>query len=631
MKKPGLFSLTLASVVYLGLIQTPPARAASYVWTNTAGGNWNVAANWSPHGVPGGSDTAAVTSTGNYTVTVNDTESIGTLTLGASTADTTVQMLNVAGGALTVNNPGTGTAQGTLNVTGGNFAGPGALVLAGPLNWTGGIITGTVAFGGGSINGGLNLYGALVNSGMLVWNGTLFMYGGVLTNLASGTVNMGAGTTTQGENGLPDLDNDGQINVSGPGTANIAIPFNNYGTVAVFGGTLNLGNNGTESGLFSVASGATLDLTGTLTFNSSSTISGAGNFMVGGGTVGLGGSCNVSGTNTFSGGAANVTGAYSVTNALLISGGTLNLNGTGTVTPAMATISGGNEEGSQPVQVTSSGGFTWNGGNVVGTVRFIGGSVNGGLNLYGALVNSGMLVWNGTLFMYGGVLTNLASGTVNMGAGTTTQGENGLPDLENDGQFNVSGPGTSTIAIPFINTGTVTIQSGTLSATAGYTSINGTLNFGIISTNNFGILTLPGPVALNGTLSAIANGYIPNKGDTFPLITYGSDTGIFNAFNFPRNAGWTFSYGRTVFSITVTSVNSLAPTLQAIAPYQSASGFTLLMLGPIGSNYMIQASSDSLLANWSTLTNFTSVHSSFYYTDTTATTYPARVFRAMMK
>ena len=28
------------------------------VWTNTAGGNWNVAANWQPNRVPGASDTA---------------------------------------------------------------------------------------------------------------------------------------------------------------------------------------------------------------------------------------------------------------------------------------------------------------------------------------------------------------------------------------------------------------------------------------------------------------------------------------------------------------------------------------------------------------------------------------------
>ena len=36
-------------------------NAATILWTNTAGGNWNAAANWSPNSVPGLSDTAVIT------------------------------------------------------------------------------------------------------------------------------------------------------------------------------------------------------------------------------------------------------------------------------------------------------------------------------------------------------------------------------------------------------------------------------------------------------------------------------------------------------------------------------------------------------------------------------------------
>src|SRR5215469_8303453 len=37
------------------------AEAASITWTNTAGGDWNLPANWQPNQVPGATDTALIT------------------------------------------------------------------------------------------------------------------------------------------------------------------------------------------------------------------------------------------------------------------------------------------------------------------------------------------------------------------------------------------------------------------------------------------------------------------------------------------------------------------------------------------------------------------------------------------
>ena len=48
------------------------AHAADVSWTNAAGGNWNTSANWN-HGsgaVPGAGDSARLTQTASYTVTV---------------------------------------------------------------------------------------------------------------------------------------------------------------------------------------------------------------------------------------------------------------------------------------------------------------------------------------------------------------------------------------------------------------------------------------------------------------------------------------------------------------------------------------------------------------------------------
>jgi hypothetical protein len=261
-------------------------------------------------------------------------------------------------------------------------------------------------------------------------------------------------------------------------------------------------------------------------------------------------------------------------------------------------------------------------------VEFNGGAVSGDMNMNGALVNSGTLAWNGDLFMNGGVLTNL--GTINFAIGSSAIFESGSPDIDNDGQFNVAGTGTSTINVPFNNEGTVAINSGTLNLTGPYSLTNGTLNFVISGATNFGALKLSGNAELTCALGAAFSGYSPHIGDSFGLITYGSESGNFSAFKLPSNAVWDFKYGTTVFTITVISLNVPVVTLQAIEPPLITQGFTLLMLGPIGSNYMIQASTDPELANWVTLTNFTSLDSSFYYTDTTVSNYPSRVFRAVL-
>ena len=349
---------------------------------------------------------------------------------------------------------------------------------------------------------------------------------------------------------------------------------------------------------------------------------------MGSGTANLGGSVNVAGTCTFSGGTANVTGAGNITAGLVISGGTLNLNGSGTVTPTSLTVSAGTEAGSQTMQV--SGPINWTSGAINGMVQFAGGSISA-VNWNGILINSGVLALSGNLYMYGGQLTNLATGSVNVAAGTFMGSQSGSPDVANAGHINVAGPGTTTINVPFFNTGTLNIQSGNLSLGNAYSSTNATLDFGISNAANFGSLTLPGPFALNGTLGVTANGYTGNKGDTFPLITYGSETGIFSTFNLPRDVDWEPSYGPTVFSLTVPSLNAPYVTLQATTQYQVADGFTMLLLGPSGSNYMIQASTGPRLTNWVTLTNFTTADSSYYYTDLTATNDPVRIYRAVMK
>ena len=118
-----LLSALLASMAF-----TMTARAATIIWTNTAGGNWNVAANWNPQQVPGAADDPCITNNSSYTVTVNTPVNVASLTLGGATG---TQTLNLSANTFTLTGPGNGNNQAVLSITGGTLAGPGTLTLAG--------------------------------------------------------------------------------------------------------------------------------------------------------------------------------------------------------------------------------------------------------------------------------------------------------------------------------------------------------------------------------------------------------------------------------------------------------------------------------------------------------------------
>src|SRR5580658_6797632 len=102
-------ALRIALSLVLLSVTATPLWAVTITWVNTSGGNWNGAANWNPAQVPGAGDTAQITTPGTYTVIVNDTESVGTLTIGPATGAST--LLVESGGALN-------DAGGTISVTG---------------------------------------------------------------------------------------------------------------------------------------------------------------------------------------------------------------------------------------------------------------------------------------------------------------------------------------------------------------------------------------------------------------------------------------------------------------------------------------------------------------------------------
>ncbi len=74
-----------------------------------------------------------------------------------------------------------------------------------------------------------------------------------------------------------------------------------------------------------------------------------------------------------------------------------------------------------------------------------------------------------------------------------------------------------------------------------------------------------------------------------------------------------------------------SPTISlgfGLAQPWTANGLSLMLQGPVGSNYIIQASTD--LMSWQPITNFTTTTSPFYFTDPAAANYDHRFYRGMM-
>jgi hypothetical protein len=553
------------------------------------------------------------------------------LTSGAFTLDgpLTITNLEMTGGTLTVN--GAVTISNAV-LAGGSLTGSG--VIAGVLTWTGGTI------GGGSTltiatNGTLILAGE---------NGNEYLVQGILTN--AGTIELDSGNlqlhscTGYGElinlpGAVVDLQGDVNIDIycggqlvnegtlaktGGTGTSTISPVLDNSGLVDVQTGTVNVngGDTGNSTGVFQTESGATLTFGNNFTFSAGVQFPGLG-------------------TNVLTSGAFTLDGPLTITN-LEMTGGTLTVNGA--VTISNAVLAGGSLTGS---------------GVIAGVLTWTGGTIGGGSTL--TIATNGTLILageNGNEYLVQGILTN--AGTIELDSGNlqlhscTGYGElinlpGAVVDLQGDVNIDIycggllvnegtlektGGTGASTISPTFNNTGTLNIESGTLSLTGGYTLNNCTLNFSISSANSFGQLVLNAAFTLNATtLGVIANGYTPSAGDSFPLITYTSETGIFSAFNLPPNANWQPSYGNTAFSLIVSSVTAPYLTLLPVAPVQPTNGVTLLMLGPPNANYTIQSTTNLATPSWVPVTNFFMTNSSFYYTDTNAIQ-PLCIFEAVM-
>jgi len=464
--------------------------------------------------------------------TYNKTGGTTDFTIGFTNAGT----LNVTNGTLNLDAGGTFTNGSVVGATGSGVL----QLLAGTLTMTGNITATNFLFNGGTLAGDQTFLNSLLNWQGGNWNSTNTTTIGATTTLNiisgndhdfsnhaivnNGTINWQTGNLRSGNGGS--LTNNAtwndtvvsfQINnayggagatfVNGAGGSynkisgltSFEVPFTNYGTVAVTGGTLNLDQGGT--------------------FYAGSTIgsSGLGVVQLTNGVLGGGG-----------------TGGFTATNLVLAGGqvadgvtflGTTNWTGTNFNTSGISTVGaagvlnivGGNDHDYSNHTMVNNGTINWQAGNVR--------SGNGGL-----FTNNG--VWNDSANSYaindayggaGTVFHNAAGGLYNKTAGSTTIAD-GV--LVNDGTISVSG-GVLSLVGGTLNAGSSigSSGSGVVQLASGLLTVNGNVNVQNLQINGgqlTGVETFAGTLTWNAGNLNTAGTMVIGGGSTL-TIAGGSD------------------------------------------------------------------------------------------------------------
>jgi hypothetical protein len=625
-------SLTLASNSVLNIVAGGGDGFNGLVLTNYGTVNW---ANAQLYGING--NNAQIYNYGLWNAQSDNTfvggnnagtslfDNFGTFLKSGNSGDSTLDgsvvfnnqgTVTVQNGTLAIHGGGTGTGSTFATTGNGNisiygylftnttsFTGPGNYVAGGMATF-GGAIVGTLNWDGGSLNGVMLLSSnsvfnilagggdgfnglVLTNYGTVNWANTQLY--GINGNNAQiynyGLWNAQSDNTFVGGNsgGTSLFDNFGTFLKSGSGgntTLGGSVVFNNTGAVTVQSGTLNIDLGGNNGGNFATTNGATLNLSSYL-FTNTTTFTGLGNYVAGG-------------TATFGG-------------AIV---GTLN----------------------------------WDGGNLNGVMTLTSNSIfninfgNGNAFFYGlVLTNYGTVNWTNTQ-LYGRNNQNAQIYNYGLwnaqGDNTFTGGnEGGMSVFDNFGTFLKSGnTGVSTLdsGVAFTNTGTVSVQRGTMNLSGQYNLASGTLNVGINNLTNYGVISLAGAAPLSGGVSAnLNNGFLPTSGDSFTILSYGSESGGFSRTVLPPGFLWTTNYGLAGYTISVASALPQGLVTNLVAQWES--GLAALQFnGSANASYTVLATTNLGVprTNWIPLGQAVlQTGGSFQFLDNQSSSYPQRFYQ----
>jgi hypothetical protein len=444
-------------------------------WNNPSGGNWSVAANWTPARVPGKSDSVFITLPGTYTVTLDVSDTVAFLTAGGSSG---TQTLAVNGRTLGIDSAASVLANAAVNLTtatinggagGANVANSGTITVSPG----GSTINGTVVInsGGQLVQNGnngfadLSVSGTVTNAGTIEltgtsWGGRLTVSGGALQDQVGGTLQVVAGT---GNTLTAALNNQGTVQVDGPLTINGAsATHQNSGAITLGAGNLTLTQSGTTPSFTttgSVVIGASRILQvngGTFTYANASPggLAGLGTVSLSGVTLGLNPDFTVD------------TLALTMTNSTVNGPGTLHVAATRTLTLTQSTLNAALDNAGTvlgtPGASALNGAVTNQSGALLelnGNNGFADMTVANGFTNDGTIELTGTS-WGGRLTVTTSILVNSATGTLQVVAGT---GNTLTGALNNQGTVQVDGPLTiNKASAAHQNSGTITLGAGNL-------------------------------------------------------------------------------------------------------------------------------------------------------------------------
>ncbi len=235
----GKFVFTIFLILLSTLFYAKPLKAqTSTSWINPEGGDWNTASNWS-NGVPVSNSNAVINLNGNYTITINNTVSIGSLSFG--TTGHGIQTLSINNN-LTLQNGGVWTS--------GTLQGSDSLINSGTFTIKGNYST--------------NLKTIIKNIGTINLNGTITFSGGSLINESNGKLNLSDSASIENYNGGPLINYGLLLKTGKTGTASIFSNFINYDSVIVNSGNLLFAGGNTvalHGGTYNVLPGDSLFFT----------------------------------------------------------------------------------------------------------------------------------------------------------------------------------------------------------------------------------------------------------------------------------------------------------------------------------------------------------------------------------
>jgi hypothetical protein len=557
--------------VLMSLFLAFSGKADTITWTNLAGGDWSVAANWSPNLVPGAADTAVLSSAATNGAALDMT--------------VTLQNLVLNGGNLYT----TGYSYDTLTITG-------------EIAWTNGtlgcqVTNNGVVFLAGTDGVDYSLTQYLYNAGTFD-----IVSGNLLINYCGSD----SGGFDNAPGGLIDIEHDGNIDISSNQFGFCDPLFVNNGIIRKSGGSgtasiyPTLNNSGTvdsQSGLISFNGGGTFD--GTLQSE---------------GTGGL-----VFATNIFNG-ALNLGGNLLSTNAFLEGASLL---GKGTNNGVLTWISGNFASGNGVLTIGTSGALVLAGSNGVDYV------LSDLLYNYGTikLVSGNMEInYCGSAF---GELINEPGGLIDFQSDVSIDAACG-GELVNQGVVRKSGgAGTSDIGAPLNNNGgIIEAQTGIIGLTNSYYLASGNLIFDVASASAYGQIFLAGNPTLSGGLAVnLENGYVPTNGSAFLPVTYGSESGGFDPLSLPPWINWRTNYGSTALTLKV-----LNPDGQPIlaSPSVASGQITFQFTGDPQTVYSILATTNLAvpLTNWTVIGSANLLSNDlFQFVDTQTKSYPQRFYR----